>query len=73
VVVRAPVRTDVDPPAGRRHRRGPLVFDDRADSTVGPVLIFDFGIGRDVSPKRLWAFRATQTVRVDMEIDTGIR
>ena len=41
MVVRASVRTDVDPPAGRRHRRGPLVFDDRADSAVGPVLIVD--------------------------------
>ena len=41
VVLRTPVRTDADPPAGRRHGRGPLVFDDRADSNVGPVFIVE--------------------------------
>jgi hypothetical protein len=57
-VVRTPVRPDGNPPAGRRHRRGSLVFDDRADSNVGPVFIVDLGIWHgDVSPKALWTFR----------------
>jgi hypothetical protein len=75
VVVRTPIRPNSNPPAGRSHRRGPLVFDDRADSKVGPVLIVDFGIGeRTLLPKPFWtAARATQAVRDNMNIDSGVR